>query len=303
MMRPLLQRAVLTCAVALFAASTAAAQKLLPFKVYVGTVANFDVTKGVNTIKVSEGFIVTGTMPVSPTNTYRIKAGQALALLYTSKSSADYTRVAWGDLPTTQFGKVIRKVDGKEVTMENYLGVSTRFEQAIPVKGQDDAFQISRMYKSKFNPPLPAGEFERTHGVYLMNSPDVEAARKVPAFAKDVNKAAGKVLTAYYLVSQIDANPFFTVEVDFTDVQPGALTTARTVSTSDATSARDAQKQRDDRAASQEQAAEARADAKQQKDADRAAAKDAKAEARAAAAADRAKQRADAAAARKALSN
>ena len=104
-------------------------------------------------------------------------------------------------------------------------------------------------------------------------------------------------------MSQIDANPFFTVEVDFTDVQPGALTTARTGSASDTANTRDAQKQRDDRAASQEQAAEARAEAKQQKDADRAAAKDAKAEARAAAAAERAKQRADAAAARKALSN
>jgi hypothetical protein len=302
MIRPLVSfvpRAALACAFALLLSTTAFAQKLLPFKVYVGRVANYEITKGVNTIQVSEGFMVTGTMPVSPTNTYKIKAGQALALLYTSKAPAGSIGPVWGDFPTGQFTKVIRKVDGQEVKMENYLGVGTRFELTFVSKGQDDALQISRMYKSKFNPPLPAADFERTHGIYLMNSADPEPARQVPAFAKDVNKVAGKKLTTYYLLNEIAADAFFTVEVDFTDVQPGSLSSAKAPNAASQTSASDAQRLRDERAASQKQATDDRADAKQQRDEERAASKEAKADARAEAAAERAKKRAEAAAARK----
>jgi hypothetical protein len=280
---------------------TAAAQgdKYLPFKVYVGTVGSYEITKGVNTIKVNDGFLPTGTIPVSPNGVYRIKAGQALALMYQVRNPGSQ-RVDFGKLPTEGFAKVIRKVDGKEVQMENYPGVSTRFELVWVNKGVDDAYTISRKLKSKFNPPLPAADFDRTDGIFLMNSADPIPALKEPAFAKDVNKVAGKILTVHYLVSAIDANAFFTVEVDFTDVKPGSLSSAKTTGAADQAANDNAQKARDERAAAQQKAAEERADAKKQKEEERAAAKDAKAEARAEAAAERAKKRAEAAAARKA---
>jgi hypothetical protein len=309
MIRPasrfLLDRARLgfACALALCASAlsaTAFAQSPAPFKIYSGKVAHFDVTKGVNTIKVNDGFITSGTVTPNSNGVYRIKPGQALALLYQGKSQKGHTGVDFGRVPTGNYGKVIRKVDGQEVSMQNYVGAETRFEITWINKPHEDEYGISRKYKSKFNPPLPTAEFERTDGIILINSPDVNEALKVPAFAKDVNKVAGKVLTIYYLVSPIDANPFLTVEVDFTEVQPGATSSAKKVSATDDASANNTQRARDDRAAAQQQASEDRADAKKQREEDRAVAKDARAEARADAAAERAKKRAEAAA-RKAM--
>lgn len=286
--------ASLACVLA-FSADTAA-QTPPPFKVYTGKVAHFEVTKGVNTLKINDGFVSSGTVAPNANGVYRIKPGQALALLYQGKSQKGQTGVDFGKVPTGMYGKVIRKVDGQEVSMPNYVGVETRFEITWINKPHEDEYGISRKYKSKFNPPLPAAEFERTDGIILINSPDVAEALKVPAFAKDVNKVAGKVLTVYYLVSPIDSNPFLTVEVDYTGVQPGATTATKKASTGDEVSSQNAQKASDDRAAVQQQAADARADAKKQRDEDRKAAKEARAEA----AADRARQRAEAAAARKA---
>lgn len=295
-------RAALACSAtlcALIASAVSEAQTPPPFKVYSGSVGHFNITKGVNTIKVNDGFVSTGTIAPNANGVYRIKPGQALALLYQGKSKSGSTGVDFGKVPTGNYGKVIRKVDGQEVSMQNYVGAETRFEITWINKPHEDEYGISRKYKSKFNPPLPSADFERADGIILINSPDVTEALKVPAFAKDVNKVAGKVLTVYYLVSPIDANPFLTVEVDFTGVQPGATTSAKKVSASDEASTQNAQKARDDRAAAQQQASEDRADAKKQRDDERAAAKEARADARADAAAERARKRAEAAAARK----
>jgi hypothetical protein len=285
-------------ALALTAPPYASAQNLLPFKVYAGQIASFDVTKGVNTIKVNDGFVSTGTVPVSPKGVYRIKPGQALALLYQGKPRGQ-TGVDFGNLVTGNYGKVIRKVDGQEVKMDNYLGVETRFEITWINKPHEDAYGISRKYKSKFNPPLPASDFDRADGIVLINSSDPLPALKVPAFAKDVNKVAGKTLTVYYLASPIDAEPVLTVEVDFAGVPTGSLSSAKAENAADQASSANAQKLRDERAQAQQQASEDRADAKKQKEDERAAAKEAKADARAEAAAERAKKRAEAAAARK----
>lgn len=295
-----LSAAFATIACVLSMSSSAYAQNPPPFKIYSGKIAHFEITKGVNTIKVNDGFISSGTVTPNASGVYRIKPGQALALLYQGKSKSGYTGVDFGKVPTGMYGKVIRKVDGQEVSMQNYVGVETRFEITWINKPHEDEYGISRKYKSKFNPPLPAAEFERTDGIIVINSPDVTEALKVPAFAKDVNKVAGKVLTVHYLVSPIDANAFLTVEVDYTGVQPGATTSGKKVSAADEASSQNAQKARDDRAAAQQQASEERADAKKQREEDRAAAKEARAEARADAAAERARKRAEAAAARKA---
>lgn len=297
---PLRTLAVLLAASAasLLTANISLAQSPPPFKVYTGTVGHFEITKGVNTIKVNDGFLSTGTVAPNPKGVYRIKPGQALALLYQGKSKPGETGVDFGKVVTGNYGKVIRKVDGQEVRMDNYLGVETRFEITWINKPHEDAYGISRKYKSKFNPPLPSAEFERTDGIILINSPDPIPALKVPAFAKDVNKVAGKVLTVYYLASPIDAEPFLTVEVDYTGVQPGSTSSAKKDTSTDA-SASNAQQVRDDRAASQQSAAEARAEQKKQRDDERAAAKEAKADAKAEAAAERARKRAEAAALRK----
>jgi hypothetical protein len=286
-------------ALSLLAVTPSLAQKLMPFKVYVGQVASFDIAKGVNTIKVNDGFVSTGTVPVSPTGVYRIKPGQALALLYQGKSKPGHTGVDFGKLVTGNYGKVIRKVDGQEVKMDNYPGVETRFEITWVNKPAEDEYGISRKFKSKFNPPLPASDFDRADGIILVNSPDPAPALKVPAFAKDVNKVAGKALTVYYLASPIDAEPVLTVEVDFTGVQSGSLSGATKPGAASEASSATAQKAGEDRAAAQQSAGDARAEQKKQRDEERAAAKESKAEARADAAADRAKKRAEAAAARK----
>lgn len=285
-----------TTALLAFVATTSLAQSPPPFKVYSGTVGHFDITKGVNTIKVNDGFLSTGTMAPNAKGVYRIKPGQALALLYQGKSKPGETGVDFGKVVTGNYGKVIRKVDGQEVRMDNYLGVETRFEITWINKPHEDAYGISRKYKSKFNPPLPASEFDRTDGIILINSPDPGPALKVPAFAKDVNKVAGKVLTVYYLASPIDAEPFLTVEVDYTGVQPGSTSSAKTASASSDASAANAQQVRSDRAASQQSAADTRAEQKKQREEERAAAKESRDDARAEAAAERARKRAEAAA-------
>jgi hypothetical protein len=304
MIRPLVRIRALAAhsvvaTLATIACTYSLAQSPPPFKVYTGTVGHFEITKGVNTIKVNDGFLSTGTVAPNSKGVYRIKPGQALALLYQGKSKPGETGVDFGKVVTGNYGKVIRKVDGQEVRMDNYLGVETRFEITWINKPHEDAYGISRKYKSKFNPPLPASEFDRTDGIILINSPDPGSALKVPAFAKDVNKVAGKVLTVYYLASPIDAEPFLTVEVDFTGVQSGAITSAKKAATIDDASSNNAQPVRDDRAAAQQSAADARADQKKARDEARAATKEAKADARAEAAAERARQRAEAAAARK----
>jgi hypothetical protein len=301
MMRPNLSSRACAAASAIAAAAmlTSAptlAQSPPPFKVYSGTVGHFEIVKGVNTIKVNDGFLSSGTVAPNSKGVYRIKPGQALALLYQGKSKPGETGVDFGKVVTGNYGKVIRKVDGQEVKMDNFLGVETRFEITWINKPHEDAYGISRKYKSKFNPPLPAAEFDRTDGIILINSPDPAPALKVPAFAKDVNKVAGKVLTVYYLASPIDAEPFLTVEVDYTGVQPGSTSSAKNASASSEASLANAQQARDDRAAAQQSASDARAEQKKQRDEERAAAKDARDSARADAAAERARKRAEAAA-------
>lgn len=286
-------------AVALFAAVASQAQQAYPpFKVYSGKVGHFEFTRGVNTIKVNDGFLTAGAVPVSANGVYHIKAGQALALLYQGRSANGKVATDFGKLPVEGFRKVIRKVDGQEVQMENYPGASVRFELTAVNKSADDEYTISRKFKSQFSPPMPAADFERTDGIFLINSTDPLRALKEPAFAKDVNKVAGKVLTIYYLVSAIDATPFFTVEVDFTDVKPSTDSKPAGKSAASDSSVNAAQ-HRSDRADAQKQASDERAEAKKQRDEERAAAREAKAEARADAAAERARKRAEAAAARK----
>lgn len=301
MRHPTLIRSFATFAastVALFAAVASQAQQAYPpFKVYSGKVGHFEFTRGVNTIKVNDGFLTAGTVPVSANGVYRIKAGQALALLYQGRNANGKVATDFGKLPVEGFRKVIRKVDGQEVQMENYPGASVRFELTAVNKSADDEYTISRKFKSQFSPPMPAADFERTDGIFLINSTDPFRALKEPAFAKDVNKVAGKVLTIYYLVSAIDATPFFTVEVDFTDVKPS--TESKPAGKSAANDGSSSAAQLRDRADAQKQASDERAEAKKQRDEERAAAREAKAAARADAAAERARKRAEAAAARK----
>jgi hypothetical protein len=288
MMRPIsfLRALAALPALAAIVSNPSSAQSPPPFKVYSGTVGHFDIVKGVNTIKVNDGFLSTGTVAPNSKGIYRIKPGQALALLYQGKSKPGETGVDFGKVVTGNYGKVIRKVDGQEVRMDNYLGVETRFEITWINKPHEDAYGISRKYKSKFNPPMPASEFDRTDGIILINSPDPIPALKEPAFARDVNKVAGKVLTVYYLASPIDAEPFLTVEVDYTGVQPGPTSSAKAATASSGANANNAQ----------QSAADTRAEQKKQRDEERAAAKEARDDARADAAAERARKRAEAAA-------
>jgi hypothetical protein len=289
--------AVQFCTAALMllgAAAAADAAPRLPFKVYIGSVGDYEITKGVNTIKIPDGFKPTGTLPVSAKNTYRIKAGQAIALLYNANGGKD----PWTDLHIYKFGKVIRKVDGKEVLMPNYEGVNVEWSENH-VRYADE-YQISRMFKSRFNPPMAVADFNKTDGAYLFNSRDPVPFSKEKAFVGDVNKVAGKVLTVYYLATPIDAQPLFTIEVDFTDVPSGAPGgSAPAKADKSAGASADVQALRNERAAAQQQAADDRVLSKQAKDDDRAASKEAKALAREEAAAARALKREAAAAARK----
>lgn len=299
-MSPLALR-TLFATLCLFAAHAAFAQANLPFKVYIGKVGAYEITKGVNSHKINDGFLPTGTIPVSPTNTYRIKHGQALALLYQAKGQSE-TGATWiPSVPVNGFEKVIRKVDGQEIQMPNYQGVGVEFHNTW-IGSRHDEYSIFRMQKSRFNPPLPKADFDRTHGIFVAQSGDAIAYSKEPAFARDVVKVAGKIMTAYYLKDKLDSQAFLTIEVDFTDVPMPAATTGKRASTNDSQSSANAQAQRDDRAAAQAQAAEDRAAAREQRDADKAAAKEARDASRAEAAAERARKRAEAAAARKAVS-
>jgi hypothetical protein len=298
-MMPISLRAVIALSFLIFAFASQA-QGNLPFKVYVGKVGAYEITKGVNTLKINDGFLPEGTLPVSPTNAYRIKPGQALALLYHAKGQSGTGPIWAPTVPVNGFEKVIRKVNGQEVEMPNYMGVGVEF-QLTWIGSRHDEYSIFRMQKSRFNPALPKSEFDRTHGIYIAQSGDVVAASKVPAFARDVNKVAGKVLTAYYLANKLDAQPFLTIEVDFTDV-PLAPTTSGKKAGVDTPAVNNLAAQHDPRAAPAN-AADERARAKEQRDADRAAAREARDAVRADAAAERARKRAEAAALRKAVAN
>jgi hypothetical protein len=296
--RTLLAIVALVALAALFVAPSSHAQADLPFKVYIGKSGVYEITKGVNSHKINDGFLPTGTVPVSPTNTYRIKPGQSLALLYQAKGKSETGPIWVPTVPVNGFDKVIRKVDGQEIEMPNYQGAGTQFHNTW-IGPRHDEYSIFRMQKSRFNPELPKADFERTHGIYLVQSGDAIAASNEPAFARDVSKVAGKILTVYYLANRLDSKAFLTIEVDFTDIPLPPTTSGKRASATDNQSAAQRTAQRDERAAQQVQAAEDKAAAKEQRDTDRANAKEAREAARADAAAERARKRAEAAAAKK----
>ena len=192
-----------TVAVALLAslalaAFTAHAAPLLPFKVVTGKVGEFETTRGINTWKVNDGFLAEGQMPVNAQQVYRIKAGQALALLYHSKADTQSGEKLWPSGFPTNWGKVIRKVDGKDIELKDYIGLRNEYSSNLIIPIRTDEYAISRMPKSKFNPPLAKADFDRTQGIWLFNSPDPEPFRKYyKQYHRDLNQLAGKVLTVY----------------------------------------------------------------------------------------------------------
>jgi hypothetical protein len=194
----------------------------LPWRVLQGELRPWEMTRGINTIKVSGGMVVNQTLPASPQHVYRIKPGQAIALLYEApKVEGERRSPTWEAFPF-QWAKIIRKVDGQTVELKDYFGALSEFHNTALWVGLHSQEDMDHKFTGRLNPPLTRAEQWRTHGAWVFHSPDFAPWLNVRTRQgrADVAAVQGKLLTVYFLAHERDEQPWITIEVDFTDFKP-----------------------------------------------------------------------------------
>lgn len=190
-----------------------------PWTVLQGQLKTWEMTRGVNTIQVSGGMVVEKTLPPSPQHVYRLKPGQAIALLYqASKVEGERRSPVWGAFPS-QWAKIIRKVDGQTVDLKDYQGVLSEWHNTSLLEGVHVQSDMDHKFTGRLNPPLTRADQWRTHGAWVFQSPEFAPWLNVRTRQgkADVAAVQGKLLTVYFLAHERDESPWITIEVDFSD--------------------------------------------------------------------------------------
>jgi hypothetical protein len=194
----------------------------LPWRVLQGDLRPWEMTRGVNTIQVSGGMVVDKTLPANSQHVYRLKPGQAIALLYEApKVEGERRTPVWGAFPF-QWAKIIRKVDGQTVELKDYQGALSEFHNTALWVGLHNQDDMDHRFTGRLNPPLTRAEQWRTHGAWVFHSPDFAPWLNVRTRQgrADVAAVQGKLLTVYFLAHERDEQPWITIEVDFTNFKP-----------------------------------------------------------------------------------
>lgn len=195
-----------------------------PWTVLQGQLKTWEMTRGINTIPVSGGMVVEKTLPPSPQHVYRLKPGQAIALLYQApKVEGERRTPVWGAFPS-QWAKIIRKVDGQTVELKDYPGVLSEFHNTALWVGLHDQSDMDHRFTGRLNPPLTRADQWRTHGAWVFHSPEFAPWLNVRTRQgrADVAAVQGKLLTMYFLAHERDDAPWITIEVDFSDYTAAA---------------------------------------------------------------------------------
>ncbi len=195
-----------------------------PWRVLQGELKPWEMTRGINTIKVSGGMVVEKTLPASPQHVYRLKPGQAVALLYEApKVEGEVRAPVWGAFPS-QWAKIIRKVGGQTVELKDYLGVLSEFHNTALHVGRHNQDDMDHRFTGRLKPALTRDEAWRTHGAWVFHSPDFAPWLNVGTRQgrADVAALRGQLLTTYFLAHERDEAPWITIEVDFSDYAGGA---------------------------------------------------------------------------------
>ncbi|MBL8302978.1 MAG: hypothetical protein JNM26_09425 [Ideonella sp.] len=190
-----------------------------PWTVLQGQLKTWEMTRGVNTIQVSGGMVVEKTLPPSPQHLYRLKPGQAIALLYQApKVEGERRTPVWGAFPS-QWAKIIRKVDGQTVELKDYQGVLSEWHNTTLMDGVHVQSDMDHRFTGRLNPPLTRDDQWRTHGAWVFQSPEFAPWLNVRTRQgkADVAAVQGKLLTVYFLAHERDEAPWITIEVDFSD--------------------------------------------------------------------------------------
>ncbi len=207
-----------------------------PWRVVQGQLKPWQMQRGINTITVSGGLVIEQTLPANPRHIYRIKPGQALALLYEApKVEGERRTPVWGAFPF-RWGKVIRLVDGQPVEMKDYLGAISEFHDTALWVGLHGQAEMEHKFTGRLNPPLARAEQWRTHAVWVFHSPEFAPWLNVGTRQgrADVAAVRGKLLTVHFLAHERDESPWITIEVDFSEYAGGAAS-AGTAAQSSAT--------------------------------------------------------------------
>jgi len=189
-----------------------------PWTVLQGQLKTWEMTRGVNTIPVSGGMVVEQALPPSPQHVYRIKPGQAIALLYqASRVEGERRTPVWGAFPS-QWAKIIRKVDGQTVELKDYPGVLSEWHNTALYEGLHGQADMDHRFTGRLNPPLTRADQWRTHGAWVFHSPGFAPWLQVGTRQGKADVAAlrGQLLTVHFLAHERDDTPWITLEVDFT---------------------------------------------------------------------------------------
>lgn len=204
-----------------------------PWTVLQGQLKTWEMTRGINTIQVSGGMVVEKTLPPSPQHVYRLKPGQAIALLYqASKVEGERRTPVWGAFPS-QWAKIIRKVDGQTVDLKDYQGALSEWHNTSLLEGVHVQSDMDHKFTGRLNPPLARADQWRTHGAWVFHSPEFAPWLNVRTRQgkADVAAVQGKLLTVYFLAHERDDTPWITIEVDFSDYAAGAAADPATAAT------------------------------------------------------------------------
>jgi hypothetical protein len=201
-----------------------------PWRVLLGELKPWEMTRGVNTIQVSGGMVVETTLPASPQHVYRLRPGQAVALLYQAPQVEGEVRApVWGAFPS-QWAKIIRKVGGQTVELKDYQGVLSEFHNTSLYVGRHNQDDMDHRFTGRLKPPLTRDEAWRTHGAWVFHSPAFAPWLTVGTRQgkADVAAVRGQLLTTYFLAHERDETPWITIEVDFSEYGAAATTAAAT---------------------------------------------------------------------------
>ncbi len=194
-----------------------------PWRVLQGELKTWEMTRGINTIQVSGGMVVEKTLPASPQHVYRLKPGQAVALLYTApKVESEVRAPVWGAFPS-QWARIIRKVGGQTVELKDYQGVLSEFHNTSLYVGRHNQDDMDHRFTGRLKPQLTRDEAWRTHGAWVFHSPEFAPWLNVGTRQgkADVAAVRGQLLTTYFLAHERDEAPWITIEVDFSDYAAG----------------------------------------------------------------------------------
>lgn len=189
-----------------------------PWTVLQGQLKSWEMTRGINTIQVSGGMVVEQTLLPSPQHVYRIKPGQAIALLYqAARVEGERRTPVWGAFPS-QWARIIRKVGGQTVELKDYQGVLSEWHNTALYEGLHGQSDMDHRFTGRLNPPLTRADQWRTHGAWVFHSPGFAPWLQVGTRQGKADVAAlrGQVLTTYFLAHERDETPWITIEVDFT---------------------------------------------------------------------------------------